>query len=90
MLKFNFQYAVAVDLAHSAHPAARDVLAQEHAQHRRFQGADLLFLRDVRPRAPGAGREQQKLVAAVVAHQYIQFIALWLGDFIHTPAHQRF
>ena len=55
MLDFNFQYAVAVDLANIGNSPADQMLAHQHAQVKRLQRAGFLLHGDVRAGAADAG-----------------------------------
>ena len=86
MLEADFENAVALDLRNTCDPRAAQVLAQQHAQIERLQRAALFQLRQVRPRAARAGREQQHVVRAAIAYGQYYFVALGLNDAVDASA----
>ena len=86
----DFQNAVARDAPHGAHTPAADVLAQQHAQHRRLHGAGLGMGRQVHARAAGRGAQQQAMVFALRADEQMNLVALGLNHAVDAPVPELF
>ena len=63
-------------LLHPDQPPARQMLAQQHAEHRRLRRVFRRFIRQVDARMIGRGREQQFSAAGRAAHGQDQRVAL--------------
>ena len=84
-------HGVAMQLQRKLHPdqtAARQVLAQQHAEHRRLRRIFRRLLRQMDARMIGRGRQQKPSAAICAAHGQNQRIALRLLHLVHAAAEQ--
>ena len=82
------EQALHLRLLHPNQTAARQVLAQQHAEHRRLGRVLRRLLRQVNARVIGRSRQQKPSAAICAAHGQNQRIALRLLHLVHAAAEQ--
>ena len=82
------QQAVAMQLADTQHPAGNQVLAHQHAKHRRLGQAFIGLVGQVQAGAGGVGVDEQAVVLPARADGQHHHILLGLLHAVHAAARQ--
>ena len=80
------QHTLILRLAYRNYPRACQMLAQQHAEHRRLGGIFYALRREMKPRVPRARRDEQAAVPAEAAHREQDGVPLRLLHLVDTRA----
>ena len=72
------QYTLKAGLHDLAQTCSAEVLAQQHAEHRRGYGVLLLLRADVDSRRGGRGGYQQTMILSADVHNEVDLVLFWL------------
>ena len=87
-LNVDFENTVARNPADTLHAAGSEILAQQHAEHRRFHRAGLGVLAQMDARGVGRCAEHKAVVGSLRADEQVNLVPLGLDDAVDASVLQ--